>query len=418
MKENDSFYNASKYYLVDTEAGKLKASSISIKRKDINIIREYLTYEMASKKRQTDINGEEVLVPIESLVFLKRTDETYKDDLDIINYEVAHLLGIRALPAFHIIAVSEEEKKTGSILVSPYTKDDYFMYIDLLTKKMIKGGLVKIPEWLADFSKIPESSLKSPLMDSKLIKIIIDFPINVISLVFNLDSKALYKIKSAYINNILVSFITNQARIGIDTTGVVTNKGLSNVSLIPFYSYNNSLDIPRVINLSGKYVDANALVNTLFSEYYPFFKDMARGLNENLSAYKKSIELIVSNNTSKKVSKIILKNIFNKLDIVTSLEEETRLNHGESRIDMVCTQTSINLNAVNRNQEVRDKYEKVAPEMLEEIKEEEMVKVLEEKTKEEDDPTKKIRNVVRIILFLIVVAVIFLIVYYFKYRAM
>jgi len=141
---------------------------------------------------------------------------------------------------------------------------------------------------------------------------------------------------------------------------------------------------------------------------------MVRGLNENISAYKKSISLIVENNTSKNISKIILRNIFDRLDLVTSLEEESRLNHGESRIDMVCTQTSINLNAVNRNQEVRDKYEVGETEVFEEIKEEEMVKVIEKKELE-SDPTKKIRLVVIVILILIVLAVIFLLYYYFKF---
>ena len=37
-------------------------------------------------------------------------------------------------------------------------------------------------------------------MDMKDIKELIDFPINIISYVFNLDSKALYKIKVNYIN--------------------------------------------------------------------------------------------------------------------------------------------------------------------------------------------------------------------------
>jgi len=324
---------------------------------------------------------------------------------------------VRTLPAFHSLAVTKDIKMTGSIIVSPYAQDDYFMHLDTLTKKMIemiKERKVNIPSWLVEFTKIPKTSNEEPLMKGDLIKCIIDYPINVISLVFNLDSKSLYKIKTSYINSVIASFITNQNKLDTSSCGIITNKELNNVSLIPIYNYNNNLEIPKVFIINSKHIDSSALINTLFSEYYPFFKDMVRGLNENISAYKKSISLIVENNTSKNISKIILRNIFDRLDLVTSLEEESRLNHGESRIDMVCTQTSINLNAVNRNQEVRDKYEVGETEVFEEIKEEEMVKVIEKKELE-SDPTKKIRLVVIVILILIVLAVIFLLYYYFKF---
>ena len=80
---------------------------------------------------------------------------------------------------------------------------------------------------------------------------------------------------------------------------------------------------------------------------------------ENVSAYKKSMSLIIDNNTSGRDAKVITDILFGLIDNVAGLEEEHRLSFGESRIDMALTQTSINLNAVNHNQEVRNKYEKV-----------------------------------------------------------
>ena len=111
--------------------------------------------------------------------------------------------------------------------------------------------------------------------------------------------------------------------------------------------------------MNNKYVYKEVFLNTLFNGYYEFFKDISRGLMENVSAYKKSMSLIIDNNTSGRDAKVITDILFGLIDNVAGLEEEHRLSFGESRIDMALTQTSINLNAVNHNQEVRNKYEKV-----------------------------------------------------------
>ena len=132
---------------------------------------------------------------------------------------------------------------------------------------------------------------------------------------------------------------------------------------------------------------------------------------ENVSAYKKSMSLIIDNNTSSKDAKGITDVIFGLIDNVASLENEHRLSFGESRIDMALTQTSINLNAVNHNQEVRNKYEKVEEHykvtgdisLKEEKKEpeKEMVKV-----KVEEKPKEKKSHLGTVLLAIFVIAVI------------
>ena len=358
----NNFYNADKYFLVDTIHGNLKASNINLVPLSNALINLYnrRTFKVLSKKRIVDeITGKESFVPIESLGFLHTSDSPYQDDLDVISYEVLKLLGINAMPAFHLLT---QEKLRGSILISALNLSDEVYTIEDLSKKivlMIKENKTAIPEFLLSYIHLGSNNKNSPIMDMKVVKELIDFPINIISYVFNLDSKALYKIKLNYINYLLGMYVINQNNIELNTYGVYKSKTSSIVSMLPAFNYSKSLEKSNVVNLNNKYVDKEVFLNTLFNGYYEFFKDISRGLMENVSAYKKSMSLIIDNNTSGRDAKVITGILFDLIDNVAGLEEEHRLSFGESRIDMALTQTSINLNAVNHNQEVRNKYEKV-----------------------------------------------------------
>ena len=415
----NNFYNADKYFLVDTIHGNLKASNINLVPLSNALINLYnrRTFKVLSKKRIVDeITGKESFVPIESLGFLHTSDSPYQDDLDVIAYEVLKLLGINAMPAFHLLT---QEKLRGSILISALNLSDEVYTIEDLSKKivlMIKENKTAIPEFLLSYIHLGSNSKNSPIMDMKVVKELIDFPINIISYVFNLDSKALYKIKLNYINYLLGMYVINQNNIELNTYGVYKSKTSSIVSMLPAFNYSKSLEKSNVVNLNNKYVDKEVFLNTLFNGYYEFFKDISRGLMENVSAYKKSMSLIIDNNTSGRDAKVITGILFDLIDNVAGLEEEHRLSFGESRIDMALTQTSINLNAVNHNQEVRNKYEKVEEHYKvtgdispkEDIGEEkpkspekEMVKVKVEEAK----PVKK-GHLGSIILAIIIIAVI------------
>lgn len=355
-----NFYNADKYFLVDTINGNLKASNINLRaipNSPINL-RGRLTYNVLSKKRIEDVDSDkDVYTSVETLGFLRTSLEPYQEDLDVINYEVLKLLGINAMPAFHLLT---KDKLRGSILISALTLEDEIYTIEDLSKRMvmlIKEEKRTIPNFLANYIHLNAPSKNDLLVDTNLIKEIIDFPINIISYVFNLDSKSLYKVKNTYINYLLGELLLNQSQINLNTYGIYYNRGNNVINLIPLYNYSSSLENTDYVSLNNKYVDKEVLIDTLYTYYYDFFKDISRGVNENVSAYKKSISMIIDNNTSNKYAKIITENLFDNIDHLTKEEEEHRLSFGESRIDMALTQTSINLNAVNRNQEVRNKYE-------------------------------------------------------------
>ncbi len=410
----NNFYNADKYFLVDTVRGNLKASNINLVPLSNVAINLYnrRTFKVLSKKRLVDEEtGKETYIPIESLGFLHTSDSPYQDDLDVIGYEVLKLLGINAMPAFHLLT---QEKQRGSILISALNLSDEVYTLEDLSKKiviMIKEQKSAIPEFLTNYIHLNGNNRNNPIMDMKEIKELIDFPINIISYVFNLDSKALYKIKLNYINYLLGMYVINQNNIELNTYGVYKSKTSNVVCMLPVFNYNKNLEKSSVINLNNKYIDKEAFLNTLFNNYYEFFKDISRGLMENVSAYKKSMNMIIDNNTSKRDAGVITNVIFGAIDNLVSLEEEHRLSFGESRIDMALTQTSINLNAVNHNQEVRNKYEQVEEHYKvigdvnpkEEISlEPEMVKV---KVEEEVKPKKGHGGTIFLAIFIIIVII-------------
>ena len=410
----NNFYNADKYFLVDTVRGNLKDSNINLVPLSNVAINLYnrRTFKVLSKKRLVDEEtGKESYIPIESLGFLHTSDSPYQDDLDVIGYEVLKLLGINAMPAFHLLT---QEKQRGSILISALNLSDEVYTLEDLSKKiviMIKEQKLTIPEFLTNYIHLNGNNRNNPIMDMKEIKELIDFPINIISYVFNLDSKALYKIKLNYINYLLGMYVINQNNIELNTYGVYKSKTSNVVCMLPIFNYNKNLEKSSVINLNNKYIDKEAFLNTLFNNYYEFFKDISRGLMENVSAYKKSMNMIIDNNTSKRDAGVITNVIFGAIDNLVSLEEEHRLSFGESRIDMALTQTSINLNAVNHNQEVRNKYEQVEEHYKvigdinpkEEIAlEPEMVKV---KVEEEVKPKKGHGGTIFLAIFIVIVII-------------
>ncbi len=405
----NNFYNADKYFLVDTIHGNLKASNINlVPLSNVNInLPKRRTFKVLSKKRMVDeVSGKESYMPIESLGFLNSSEKNYQNDLDVINYEILKLLGINGMPAFHLLT---QDKQRGTILISALNLNDEVYTIEDLSKKIvmiIKENRSAIPEFLVNYIHLDGNSRNNPIMDMKTVKELIDFPINIISYVFNLDSKALYKVKLNYVNYLLGMYVINQDHIELNTYGIYKNRNSNVVSVLPTFNYSNSVEKSNIINLNNKYVDKEVFLNTLFNGYYEFFKDISRGLMENVSAYKKSMSLIIDNNTSCNDAKVITNIIFGLIDNVTSLEEEHRLSFGESRIDMALTQTSINLNAVNHNQEVRNKYEKVEEHYKVtgdiNLKEEQKIKV-EEKPKEKKGHLGSVLLAILIIVIIIAI---------------
>ena len=381
MNDINRFMESNKYYLVDVFHGKPKISNINIQKKENSQynLTNRKEVEIISKNKKIDPNtGEEVYTLSKIGGFIKCSENSYSDDLDIINQEIATLLGIPSSKIFRLVS---EDNIKGTINIS-INDDAVQLDLEIIMKESIKRAKMNRSldiTWLKKYAMLPINEETSPITNVEQIDDLITTTIEAIRHNFRLTDIEEKKIIKGYVLMLLLDYITGQEYRDFKDYSILVSKD-KRITFAPVYDFNNTLSNKDVIRLNNKYVSKEALIVTLFNKYYSYFKGIARGLNENIDSYKKSIKLIIDNNTTSQYQEIITKNIFSNLDNLMDLENEKKLNFGESRIDMVLTQTSINLNAVNRNQEIRNKYEVLDPNKnsLKEI-EDKMLKITEKK---------------------------------------
>ncbi len=381
MNDINRFMESNKYYLVDIFHGKPKISNINIQKKENSQynLTNRKEVEIISKNKKIDPNtGEEVYTLSKIGGFIKCSLNSYSDDLDIINQEIATLLGIPSSKIFRLVS---EDNIKGTINIS-INDDAIQLNLETIMKESIKRAKMNRSldiTWLKKYAMLPINEETSPITNVEQIDDLITTTIEAIRHNFRLTDIEEKKIIKGYVLMLLLDYITGQEYRDFKDYSILVSKD-KRITFAPVYDFNNTLSNKDVIRLNNKYVSKEALIVTLFNKYYSYFKGIARGLNENIDSYKKSIKLIIDNNTTSQYQEIITKNIFSNLDNLMDLENEKKLNFGESRIDMVLTQTSINLNAVNRNQEIRNKYEVLDPNKnsLKEI-EDKMLKITEKK---------------------------------------
>ena len=381
MNDINRFMESNKYYLVDIFHGKPKISNINIQKKENSQynLTNRKEVEIISKNKKIDPNtGEEVYTLSKIGGFIKCSLNSYSDDLDIINQEIATLLGIPSSKIFRLVS---EDNIKGTINIS-INDDAIQLNLEIIMKESIKRAKMNRSldiTWLKKYAMLPINEETSPITNVEQIDDLITTTIEAIRHNFRLTDIEEKKIIKGYVLMLLLDYVTGQEYRDFKDYSILVSKD-KRITFAPVYDFNNTLSNKDVIRLNNKYVSKEALIVTLFNKYYSYFKGIARGLNENIDSYKKSIKLIIDNNTTSQYQEIITKNIFSNLDNLMDLENEKKLNFGESRIDMVLTQTSINLNAVNRNQEIRNKYEVLDPNKnsLKEI-EDKMLKITEKK---------------------------------------
>ena len=362
MNDINRFMESNKYYLVDVFHGKPKISNINIQKKENSQynLTNRKEVEIISKNKKIDPNtGEEVYTLSKIGGFIKCSLNSYSDDLDIINQEIATLLGIPSSKIFRLVS---EDNIKGTINIS-INDDAVQLDLEIIMKESIKRAKMNRSldiTWLKKYAMLPINEETSPITNVEQIDDLITTTIEAIRHNFRLTDIEEKKIIKGYVLMLLLDYITGQEYRDFKDYSILVSKD-KRITFAPVYDFNNTLSNKDVIRLNNKYVSKEALIVTLFNKYYSYFKGIARGLNENIDSYKKSIKLIIDNNTTSQYQEIITKNIFSNLDNLMDLENEKKLNFGESRIDMVLTQTSINLNAVNRNQEIRNKYEVLDP---------------------------------------------------------
>lgn len=356
---NDDFFKANEYYLIDTFNGEVKKNLINF-----NVIQNS-SYKLnnakeiviQSKSKDFDIStGEEIFKNVSYQAFIKSSIDSYKDDLDIINSEIADLLDISASKVYR---VETNNNLLGIVNICDKSENENQINLDILVNnliKLIKQKNITLTSWLKDYFSLPKTDANLLLNSEKDVISVIEMSINTINILFKLSNEEFEKLKSDYIKMIFFDLISNNIDRSFNTYSVITNSDMKFKKLSQIYDYNNELDNKSYYILNNHYIDKNAMISCLYHKYYSYIKKVSKGLIDNYSLYMESIKLIVDNNINGIYANQIKDNYKTNIDTLKSLELIHSKNYVESKLDLAMTQTSINLNALNKNQMVHSKY--------------------------------------------------------------
>jgi hypothetical protein len=356
--DNMEFFNASKYYLEDIIDGNVRQNQINIRFNNNNVNLYSKNVLIQSKLKKEDIRTKEPYYQnINYEAIIKKYPHDYQNDLEFINSEIATLLNI---PSAKIYRLFTDNNLRGLIQISTLKSNEQIISVDKLVNRII--GLIKTKNmdyssWLEEYFALPEKKLTEPLKDANQINKVITMGIKVIESFFNFDDLTKEKLEKAYLRMIYFDLIShNSLRNFNDYDIMLDNKGhFSRFS--PLTVFNIAIESPNYYLFNNQYLDVSALFSVLYDNYYDAIKDISKGILENYQAYLNSINLIIESNTNSDISAKIKAGYQISFDLIKTLETIHSRNYGESKLDIAMTQTSINLNAVNKNQQVHQKYD-------------------------------------------------------------
>ena len=356
---NNEFFKSKEYYLIDTFNGEVKKNLIkfSVIHNSSYKLKNAVEVAIESRSKEFDVStGEEYYTEAIYQAFMKSSTDSYKDDLDIINSEIAELLDINASKVYR---VETNNNLFGIVNINSKEKDESQINMDALVNnliKLIKQKNVTLTSWLKDYFSLPKTNANLLLNSEKDIISVIEMTINTLSVLFNLKSDEIEKLKKDYLKMILFDLISNNTNRSFNTYSVLTTKDMKFLKLSSIYDYNNDLDNNSYYILNNQYIDKNAIISCIYHKYYHYIKTISKGLTDNYGLYMESINLIIDNNINGIYANQIKDNYKNNIDTIKSLELMHSKNYIESKLDLAMTQTSINLNALNKNQMIHSKY--------------------------------------------------------------
>lgn len=398
---NEEFFNSNEFYLVDTFNGIIKKSRIKFEVINNSKYKLVNTKEIAieSKTRKVDNEtGEEYYAPSMYEAFMKSSIDKTRDDLDIINSEIADLLDIAASKVYRI---ETDTNMCGVVNISVKDQSEQQIGLDMLVNKvikLIKERTIDLNPWLKSYFSLPIGDKTFVVNSEADVVSTIEMGIRSICLLFKLNDEQLENLKTDYIKMILFDFISNNSLRGFNTYSIIVNKDLSFKKLAPVYDYNNELTTSNVYLLNNVYIDKSALISTLFSKYYEYIKKITKGLRDNSGLYLESMNLIIKNNIDEVNALSIMHNYKTNVEVIKSLENSHSKEMPENRLDLAMTQTSINLNALNKNQMVHSKYRIIKKEEVNKVEKQEDIKI---KVEEEKKESNTFFNIVMVILAII-----------------
>ena len=398
---NEEFFNSQEFYLVDTFNGIVKKSRIkfSVVNNSKYKLANTKEVKIESKAKKIDnLSGEEYYEPSYYEAFMKSSTQRTRDDLDIINSEVADLLDIAASKVYRI---ETNTYNYGVVNISVKDQSEQQVGLDMLVNKvikLIKDREINLNPWLKSYFSLPIGDESYIVTSEADIFSTIEMGYKVISMLFKLNDDQLETLKSDYIKMIFFDLISYNSNRSFNTYSVITNKDLNYKKFSPIYDYNNDIEVKNYYNLNNVYIDRSAIISTLYSKYYDYIKKISKGLRDNSGLYLESINLIVDNNVDSENASIIKNNFKSSIEVIKSLENTRSKEISENKLDLAMTQTSINLNALNKNQMVHSKYRIIKREEVSKVEKSEDIKI---KVEEEKAESNTLFNTIMIMLAII-----------------
>ena len=410
---NNDFFKAKEYYLIDTFNGEVKKDLIKfdVIHNSTYKLNNAVEVAIESKTKEFDITtGKEYYIESIYQAFMKSSADSYKDDLDVINSEIAELIDVSASKVYR---VETDNNLFGVVNINNKEKDQNQINMDSLVNnliKLVKEKNVTLTSWLKNYFSLPKTDSNLLLNSEDDVVSVIEMTINTLSVLFRLKNDELENLRKDYIKMIFFDLISNNVDRSFNTYSVLATKEMKFVKLSSIYDYNNDLDNNSYYILNNHYIDKNAVMSCLYHKYYHYIKNVSKGLSDNYGLYMESINLIIDNNINAIYANQVKDNYKANIDTIKSLELIHSRNYLESKLDIAMTQTSINLNALNKNQLVHSKYKnknKNKPVKVEKVSD---IKIKVEPKQRSSKITTVLLVIFGIILFIgIVVGIIFII---------
>ena len=400
---NNEFFNSQDFYLIDVFNGEIKKNKInfSVIHNSTYKLNNAKEIAITSKTKEFDsFTGEEYFTEKIYQAFMKSSIDSYKDDLDIINSEIADLLDINASKVYR---VETNNGINGIVNIGTKEVNENQIQLDSLVNnliKLIKQKNITLTSWLKDYFSLPKTDANLLLNSEKDIISVIEMTINTLGILFRLNTEEQESFRREYLKMIFFDLISNNVNRSFNTYSVITTSELKYKRLSPIYDYNNDLDNNTYYILNNQYIDKNAIMSCLYHKYYSYIKKISKGITDNYNLYIESIGLIIDNNINGIYANQVKDNYKSNINTIKSLESMHSKNYSESKLDIAMTQTSINLNALNKNQMVHSKYKnknKNKPVKVEDVAD---IKIKVEPKKEKS----KIGNILLILLALLLIA--------------
>ena len=231
---NNDFFESQEYFLVDTFNGEVKKNSINFKvvNNSKYKLKNAKEVVITSHERGYDENLNDVIINEKNyLGFLKSSYDTYRDDLDIVNSEIADLLDVASSKVYR---VETDDNQIGILNVGVTKKGETAITVDILINKLIKlikDKGINLTTWLKNYFTLPKTNQSLLLNEEKDIISVIEMTVNSLATLFRLNALEQEKLRNDFVKMIFFDLLSNNTNRAFDKYSALLTNDIKFVSL-------------------------------------------------------------------------------------------------------------------------------------------------------------------------------------------